>query len=86
MKYLLDTCVISEIIKPKPNKKVLTWLKKQDEDSLFISVLSFGEIEKGIEKSANEKRQKKLRLWIEDDLKKRLEGRILSIDLQVSSN
>ena len=85
MKYLLDTCVISEAIKPKPNKKVIAWLQQQQEENLYLSVLTFGEIEKGIEKSANEDRKKKLRLWVEEDLKQRFEGRILSIELQVAS-
>ncbi len=85
MKYLLDTCVISEAIKPKPNRKVMAWLKKQDEENLYLSVLTFGEIEKGIEKSINQKRKNKLRLWVEDDLKRRFEGRVLQIDIRVAS-
>ena len=85
MRYLLDTCVISEIIKLKPSKNVISWLEKQDESNLFLSVLSFGEIEKGIEKASDEVRKKKLRLWVEEDLKQRFEGRILPIDLQVST-
>ncbi len=85
MKYLLDTCVISEAIKPKPNKKVIAWLQKQQEENLYLSVLTFGEIEKGIEKSANEDRKKRLRLWVEEDLKQRFQSKILSIDMQVAS-
>ncbi|NOX92093.1 MAG: type II toxin-antitoxin system VapC family toxin [Gammaproteobacteria bacterium] len=85
MKYLLDTCVISEVIKPKPDRKVLGWLKNQDEKSLYLSVLTFGEIEKGIEKSVDERKKNKLRLWVEEDLKQRFEGRILPIDMQVAS-
>ena len=50
MKYLLDTCVISELVKPKPNEKVVSWLQQQNEDNLYLSVLTLGEIEKGIEK------------------------------------
>ena len=85
MRYLLDTCVISEVVKSKPNKNVISWLKKQDESSLFISVLTFGEIEKGIEKAADKIRKKKLRLWVEDDLKQRFEGRVLNIDLNTTT-
>lgn len=84
MKYLLDTCVISEIIKPQPNEDVVLWLQNQDEDSLYLSVLTFGEIEKGIEKAAHTTRKTRLRLWMEEDLKKRFEGRILPIDLKVA--
>ena len=50
MKYLLDTCVISEIIKPKPDKNVISWLEGQDENSLYLSVLTFGEIERALKK------------------------------------
>ena len=84
MKYLLDTCVISEIIKPRANKKVIAWIQSQNEDSLYLSVLTFAEIEKGIEKAADSTRKKSLRLWLEDDLKKRFAGRIIPIDLDVA--
>jgi len=85
MKYLLDTCVISEVIKKKPNGNVIAWLKKQNEENLYLSVLTFGEIEKGIEKSASAIRKAKLRLWVEEDLKQRFDGRVLQIDLQVAT-
>ncbi|MBL4743602.1 MAG: type II toxin-antitoxin system VapC family toxin, partial [Cycloclasticus sp.] len=84
MKYLLDTCVISELVKPVPNDKVITWLSSIDESKLYISVLTFGEIEKGIEKLADGSKKKRLKLWLEDDLKQRFEGRIISIDLKVA--
>ena len=83
MRYLLDTCVISEIVKLKPNKNVMSWLESQDENSLFLSVLTFGEIEKGIEKAPDKIRKKKLRLWVEEDLKQRFEGRVLPIDFEI---
>jgi predicted nucleic acid-binding protein len=84
MKYLLDTCVISEIIKPKADKNVISWMQNQDEESLYLSVLTFGEIEKGIEKSPDEAKKRKLQLWVEEDLKKRFEGRIVPINLDIS--
>ncbi len=84
MKYLLDTCVISEVIKPRADKNVISWMQNQDEESLYLSVLTFGEIEKGIEKSTDEARKRKLQLWVEEDLKKRFEGRIVPINIDVS--
>ena len=84
MKYLLDTCVVCEIIKPKPDKNVVTWLKSQNEDDLFLSVLTFGEIEKWIEKATDATRKRKLQLWVADDLKKRFEGRVIPIDTAVA--
>ncbi|HGG58946.1 MAG TPA: type II toxin-antitoxin system VapC family toxin, partial [Gammaproteobacteria bacterium] len=53
--------------------------------NLYLSVLTFGEIEKGIEQSVNEEKKKRLRLWVEEDLKQRFEGRILPIDMRVAS-
>ena len=85
MKYLLDTCVISEMIKPKPDKNVISWLEEHNENSLYLSVLTFGEIEKGIEKATNQIRKQKLRLWVEDDLKKRFEGRIIPISFSIAA-
>ena len=84
MKYLLDTCVISEVIKPQADENVIAWLQNQSEESLYLSVLTFCEIEKGIEKAPDRARKRKLQLWVEEDLKKRFEGRIVPINLDVS--
>ena len=67
MKYLLDTCVISELIRPQPNENVVSWMQNQEESSLYLSVLTFGEIEKGIEKATNITRKRRLRLWVEEE-------------------
>jgi predicted nucleic acid-binding protein len=85
MKYLLDTCVISEIIRPQPDKNVISWVQGKNEVSLYLSVLTFGEIEKGIEKALDPVRKRKLQLWVEQDLKQRFENRIIPIDLEISS-
>jgi len=84
MKYLLDTCVISELIKRNPNKNVLRWLESQAEEDLYLSVLTFGEIQKGIEKAPDKIRKKKLQAWLEEDLRERFEGKIIPIDLNVA--
>ncbi len=86
MKYLLDTCVISEVIKREPNKNVISWLQAQDEADLFLSILTFGEIQKGIQKDPDQNRKQKLKIWVEEDLKKRFENRIILIDLKVVTN
>ena len=86
MKYLLDTCVISEVIKREPNKNVISWLQAQDEANLFLSILTFGEIQKGIQKDSDQNRKKRLKMWVEEDLKKRFENRIIPIDLKVVTN
>ncbi len=84
MKYLLDTCVISELVKTKPNKKVVSWITKNDEVNFYLSSLTFGELYKGISKLPVSKRRKKLSQWIEHDLKERFTGKIFDIDLLVA--
>jgi predicted nucleic acid-binding protein len=84
VKYLLDTCVISELVKRKPDDCVLSWLQSQNEGDLYLSVLTFGELEKGVEKAPGVERRKTLQHWIENDLKKRFKERVISIDMKVA--
>lgn len=79
MKYLLDTCVISELVTPHPNENVLKWLREREENDLFLSVLTIGEIQKGISRLPDSKKKKSLVKWVEDDLKKRFSGRVLDV-------
>ena len=60
MKYLLDTCVISELVKQRPKTRVVEWLKRQDPDSLYLSFVTVGEIKKGIAKRGGDARALKL--------------------------
>ena len=85
MKYLLDTCVILELVRSQPAPVVVEWFRQQSEYDLYLSVLTFGEIEKGIEKAASLDQKKKLALWVEHDLKQRFENRIIPIDLAVAT-
>ena len=48
MRYLLDTCVISELAKPEPNEKVVAWATQNDEENFYLSTLTFGEFHKGV--------------------------------------
>ena len=84
MKYLLDTCVISEVIKRKPSSNVIKWIKQEEESNFFISVLTIGELHKGIEKLDKSKRKEELHNWVENDLKERFCNRIIDIDMQVA--
>jgi predicted nucleic acid-binding protein len=84
MKYLLDTCVISEIIRPKPSSKITKWIKNEDESNFFLSVLTIGELHKGIEKLTESKRKRELHNWVENDLKERFWRRIIDIDVQTA--
>ena len=84
MNYLLDTCVVSELIRKNPEKKVVSWIEGCDEDSLFLSVLTLGEIQKGIAKLPDNRRRTHLQSWLDDDLKNRFEGRVLPVNTEVS--
>lgn len=80
MSYLLDTNVISELVKPKPTPTVLDWFKTIPDQALYISVLTLGEIRKGVENIPNSDRKEKLRLWLEIELIDWFGDRILLID------
>lgn len=84
MRLLLDTCVISEYIKSKPNQIVIDWLDQQNETELFISIISIAEIQKGIFKIQDSQPQRALQLnaWL-FSLEEQFSGRILEINSQV---
>jgi toxin FitB len=84
MNYLLDTCLISELAKSEPSKNVVNWILSANETSFYISVLTFGELHKGIAKLPESKKKEALRIWVEDELRNRFQNRIIGIDMQVS--
>lgn len=81
MSWLLDTCALSEYVRKTPAPAVIRWLDEQDESSLFISVISLGEIEKGILKlrASDPRRSQKLTAWL-GKVEQRFAGRILPLD------
>ena len=83
MTFLLDTCVISELVAKQPNLHVVQWVDSIDEDKLFLSVITVGEIKRGIEKLADSSRKSALTEWLEGDLLIRFTDRILPIDILV---
>jgi predicted nucleic acid-binding protein len=82
--FLLDTNVISELVKPHPEERVVQWLETTDEDLIYISVLTLGEIRKGIAALTDAARRMKFESWLEQDLASRFSGRILTIDAAVA--
>ena len=84
MSYLLDTNVISETIRREQNKLVSRWFEQIPAEALFVSVLTLGELRKGIERLADKKRKEKLRLWLEHELPAWFEGRVLPVNLAVA--
>jgi predicted nucleic acid-binding protein len=83
MTFLLDTCVISELVAKQPNLHVVQWVDSIDEDVLFLSAITIGEIKRGIEKLADSSRKSALAEWLEGDLLIRFIDRILPIDISV---
>lgn len=84
MSYLLDTNVISELVRPKPAKAVLAWFENVPSEALHISVLTLGEIRKGVEYMPDSARREKLRLWLEHELADWFGNRILPVDIAVA--
>ena len=82
MAYLLDTFVLSEFKKKQPEQKVIDWLDAQIEETLFLSTVTIGEIQKGISRLPASKRQADLELWFEE-LIYRYDERVLSLDTYV---
>jgi len=79
--YILDTCVISELIKPKADPQVCSWVDAQDDNHLYLSVITLGEIQKGVSKLDEGVKKTKLQAWLDTELVFRFEGRILAIDV-----
>ena len=82
--FLLDTNVISELVRPRPNPRVTHWLNSIDEELLFLSVLTLGEIRKGTTALAESARKVKLEAWLSGDLIPRFDGRVLAIDQAIA--
>lgn len=80
MSYLLDTNILSELVTKNPNQTVIDWFNAIPNESFYLSVLSLGEIRKGIEKIKNKKRKNQLAIWLEYDLPGWFENRILVVD------
>jgi predicted nucleic acid-binding protein len=82
--FLLDTNVVSELIKPKPNPNVTRWIHATDENLFYLSVLTLGEIRKGIASLPDAARRVRLEAWLDGDLALRFSGRILPIDQPIA--
>lgn len=84
MSYLLDTNVLSEMVRKEPNERVLQWFDKTPDQLLYVSVLTLGEIRKGVEVITDTMRRERVRIWLEKDLPMWFGERILSIDTDVA--
>ena len=82
--FLLDTNIPSELTKPAPNDRVKEWVIAQDQNSLFLSVVSVGELRKGFFLLAPSKRRTPLELWFENFLLPLFGTRILPVTQEVA--
>jgi predicted nucleic acid-binding protein len=80
MSFLLDTNVVSEWVKVRPDPSVVAWLAAVDEEQVFVSVVTLAELRYGIERMTTGSRRNRLAQWLRDDLALRFDGRVLSID------
>ena len=82
--FLVDTNCISEVVRVKPEPRVLAWIEAADESLLYLSVLTLGEIKKGVVALPQSRRRSRLETWLEIELQARFSGRILPIDVAVA--
>lgn len=82
--YLLDTNVVSEFTKVRPEPKVISWFQATSEDLLYLSVLTIGEIRKGIDSLPRSNKRALLESWLANDLVLRFAGRILEVNLYIA--
>ena len=83
MSYLVDTNVLSELRRKQPQSEVVAWFAQRPRQTLYISVLTLGEIRKGIER-LDAARQQPLLDWLEVDLPNYFLGRLLAVDAQTA--
>ena len=79
MSWLLDTCALSEKLQKRPNKDFVKWLEAQEVDDLYISVISVGEIRKGIELLPESTKKRQLDQWFSGELLPFFDGRTMGI-------
>jgi predicted nucleic acid-binding protein len=82
--YLIDTCTISELVRPSPAPQVAAWFETTPQQALFVSVLTLGEIRKGVEKLPESRRRSRIATWLEIELPDWFGDRVLAIDAAVA--
>ena len=84
MKYLLDTCIVSEMAKKAPDSKVAKWLGSQRIENLYLSWLTIGELQKGISKQGDTEKGRSLARWLKTAVLGRYVGRIFVVEREVA--
>lgn len=85
MSYLVDTCVLFQLLRKNPEPKVVRWMDERD-PMTPLSVLTLGELQKGVSKLPEDERKEQIQAWIDRNLLERFEGRILPVDAEVASS
>jgi len=83
--FLLDTNVVSEWTKPRPDAGVVAWLAEADEDRIFISVITIAELRHGIERLPAGARRDRLDTWLTEQVPQRFEERLLAVDAETAN-
>lgn len=83
-RYLIDTNVISELRRREPDPLVVRWFAQRPAEHLFLSVLTLGEIRRGVERLVAGQRQQELRSWLEQELPAFFSGRVLPVDAGIA--
>ena len=84
MSWLLDTCIVSELGRKRPDRRVLRWMRDAQDDLQFLSVLTLGELRKGAAKAADPTRRETIRRWIDEEIAVTFSDAILPVDLAVA--
>jgi toxin FitB len=84
MSYLLDTNVLSELVRPRPEPRVQAWFTNTPDEALHISVLTLGELRQGVEGLATGKRRERLRVWLENELPEWFGDRVIPVTAEVA--
>ena len=84
MSYLIDTNVLSELRKRQPDAQVVRWMAERPATTLYLSVLTLGELRKGVESLMQQARKRRLLDWLEVELPAYFAGRIVSVDAAVA--
>src|SRR3970040_85620 len=82
--FLLDTNCVSELVRSKPHPRVIGWIESAEEGLLYLSVLTLGEIRKGLASLPPRKRRTRLETWLEVELRARFSSRLLPVDEEVA--
>ena len=85
MAFLLDTNVISETVRPRSDRTVLHWIEAQTPSDLFLAAQTIGELVRGARKVREQARRERFERWIEQDLARQFDGRILPFDASAAA-